>query len=170
MTRFNLYAAAALLAIAGLADAAQSRAQGKEEQAIRDVEKSFAAAFMAKDVDAVMKLYVPGDELLVFDLVPPRQYAGWDAYKRDFADTFASIRGSVKFEITDLSVTTDGKLGWSHSIQHGIWTNTDGKAVDLTVRVTDCYKKIDGKWLIALEHVSVPVDVGTGMADFSSKP
>jgi hypothetical protein len=29
---------------------------------------------------------------------------------------------------------------------------------------------VNGQWLIALEHVSVPVDVVTGKADLTSKP
>jgi hypothetical protein len=29
------------------------------------------------------------------------------------------------------------------------------------VRVTDGYKKVNGQWLIAHEHVSVPVDLTT---------
>jgi hypothetical protein len=40
----------------------------------------------------------------------------------------------------------------------------------LTVRVTDGYRKINGKWLITQEHVSVPVDLETGKADLTSKP
>ena len=39
-----------------------------------------------------------------------------------------------------------------------------------TARVTDGYRKINGKWLITLEHVSVPVDLETGKADINSKP
>jgi hypothetical protein len=42
----------------------------------------------------------------------------------------------------------------------------------MTLRVTDCYKNIDGKWLIVLEHVSVPLDF-TGpkpLPDMMSKP
>jgi ketosteroid isomerase-like protein len=46
----------------------------------------------------------------------------------------------------------------------------DGKKMHLTVRVTDGYKKINGQWLIAHEHVSVPADVLTGNADLTSKP
>ena len=46
----------------------------------------------------------------------------------------------------------------------------DGKPLDLTLRVTDVYKKMNGKWLVVHEHVSWPVDLETGKADFSSKP
>jgi len=47
-----------------------ARAAGKEEQEIRGLEQRFAAAVRAKDVDAIMKAYVPGRELFVFDVDP----------------------------------------------------------------------------------------------------
>ena len=49
---------------------------------------------------------------------------------------------------------------------------TDGTPIDMTVRVTDVYRKIDGKWLIVQEHVSVPIDFSTGkpVPDLMSKP
>lgn len=65
---------------------------------------------------------------------------------------------------------TDGNLAVAHRIQHLVVTDKDGKKTDLTARVTDGYRKINGKWLIVLEHVSVPVDSNTGKADLSSKP
>jgi ketosteroid isomerase-like protein len=40
----------------------------------------------------------------------------------------------------------------------------------MTVRVTDVYRKIAGKWLIVQEHVSVPVDLATDKGDLLSKP
>ena len=47
---------------------------------------------------------------------------------------------------------------------------SDGKPLDLTLRVTDVFKKTNGKWLVIHEHVSWPVDLATGKADMSSKP
>jgi ketosteroid isomerase-like protein len=51
-----------------------------------------------------------------------------------------------------------------------VGTTKDGKKANFTVRVTDCLKKINGVWLIAHSHVSVPVDMRTGEADMQSKP
>lgn len=59
-----------------------TREQAKDEQEIRDLEDRFAAAFKAKDISTIMNAYTPGAELVVFDVVPPRQYVGFDAYKR----------------------------------------------------------------------------------------
>ena len=44
--------------------------------------------------------------------------------------------------------------------------------MDMTVRLTDVYRKVDGKWLIVQEHVSVPIDFSSGkpVPDLMSKP
>jgi len=153
------------------AAAPQTSGGNKDEQEIRALEERFAVAFRAKDVPAIMKGYAPGSELFVFDVSPPRQYVGFDAYRKDFEDFFAAFPGPVdKFEVQDLSIVTDSKLAFSHSIQPGILTAKDGSKFNLVVRVTDAYRKINGKWLITHEHISVPVDLSTGKADPTSKP
>jgi ketosteroid isomerase-like protein len=172
MKRVAPWMLAGVFVAISLSGAAGVRAQSKDEQEIRGLEARFAMAFAAKDVDAIMKFYAPGDELLVFDLITPRQYAGADSYRKDWEGTFAMMIGTPEFDIQDLGVTADGKLAWSHSIQHAKWTNKDGAPFEATVRVTDCYKKIDGKWLIVLEHVSVPIDLSgpQPVPDMTSKP
>jgi uncharacterized protein (TIGR02246 family) len=137
---------------------------------IKALEERFAAAVTAKDVDAIMKVYVPGESLVVFDVVPPRQYVGAAAYRKDWEGVLSTVKGPLKFTLTDLAADADGSLGYSHSIQRYIFTDTKGKPIDVTVRVTDIYRKIDGRWLIEHEHESFPVDLGTGKPDFSSKP
>jgi ketosteroid isomerase-like protein len=106
-----------------------------DEAAIRSLEDKFTAAVNAGDIDAIMKVYVPDDSLVVFDLVPPRQYLGASAYRKDWIDLFAAFKGTPTFEITDLSVTADGNVAFSHSIQHLSGADTKGQPLDLTVRV-----------------------------------
>ena len=141
-----------------------------DEAALRGLEAQFANAVNAKDVDAVMKVYVPDESLLVFDLVPPRQYAGATAYRKDWEGFFALFKGPLKFELSDLHVFASGTIGYGYSIQHLSGTDTKGQPIDLTVRVSDGYRKVNGHWLIAHEHVSVPVDLDTGKPDLTSKP
>ena len=141
-----------------------------DEAAIRALEDRFTAAFNAGGIDAMMKNYVPDKSLVVFDVVPPRQHLGADAYRKAWMGFFATFKGTPKIAITDLGITVDGNLGFSHSIQHVMGTNKQGHPVDRTVRVTDGYRKVGGDWLIVLEHVSVPVDLATGKPDLASKP
>jgi uncharacterized protein (TIGR02246 family) len=137
---------------------------------IRALEDRFVAAFKAKDVDAIMKVYAPDQTLVVFDVVPPRQYVGAAAYRKDWQTFLGSFDGPITVELTDLDVVADRNLAYSRSIQRVAGTDKHGKKLDLTVRVTDVYKKAHGRWLIIHEHVSVPVDLDTDKADLSSKP
>jgi len=154
---------------AAFALSAKTRPSGDAE--IKTLEQNFLAAFQAKDAAKVMSFYAPGEQLFVFDVIPPRQYAGHEAYKKDWEDFFSQLPGPLTVDMSDLSVTTNGSdLAYSHSIQHVAGTFADGKPLDLTVRVTDVYRKMGGKWMIVHEHVSVPVDLKTGAADLQSKP
>ena len=137
---------------------------------IKALEDRFVAAFKAKDVDAIMKVYVPDQTLVVFDVVPPRQYVGAAAYRKDWQTFLGSFEGPITVELTDFDVAADRNLAYSHSIQRVTGTDKQGKKLDLTVRVTDVYKKTRGGWRIIHEHVSVPVDLETDKPDLSSKP
>ncbi len=145
-------------------------AQSTDEKAIRALHQRFSAGIKAKNISTIMSVHVPDESLFVFDVVPPRQYVGAKAYRKDFEEFFAIFPGPVQYEITDLSITTAGTLGFSHRIDNLALIDKDGKQVKFAFRVTDVYRKINGKWLIIHEHVSVPVDPATGKADLLSKP
>jgi ketosteroid isomerase-like protein len=138
--------------------------------AIRALEARFIDAFNAGDISAIMKNYVPDSTLIVFDLVPRKEYRGADAYHQDWLEFFSQFKTTPKIAITDLGITVDGNLGFGHSFQHITGIDNQGHPVDRWVRVTDGYRKIGDTWLIALEHISAPIDLKTGRPDFSPKP
>ena len=163
-------AVSAACLIAAVSVSASSASAANDEAKIKTLEDQFAAAFNAKDLDGIMKVYAPDESLFVFDVIPPRQYVGASAYRKDWEGFLATFKGHAKMTLDDLAITNDGNLGFSRSTQHVTGTDTKGKPVDFTVRVTDGYKKTGGKWLIVQEHVSVPVNAETGVADMMSKP
>ena len=172
MKRFVCCLIGTALVAGCLSAALPARAQTKDEQEIRALEDGFAVACSAKDLDTIMKLYDPGNDLFVFDVGVPRQHVGWDDYKKDWHDFLGLLPGPIKLTVSDLSVMSDGKIAYGHNIQHLSGTMTDGSPADMTVRVTDVYRKIDGTWLIVQEHVSVPIDFSAGkpVPDMMSKP
>jgi ketosteroid isomerase-like protein len=149
---------------------ASAASASSDKDAIAALLERGRKAFDAHDVDAVMANYAPGDQLFVFDVIPPREYPSWEAYKKDWQELFEQFPGRIHNTISELSITVDGSTAYSHYIEAGTMTAKDGKTPKLTVRMTDVYRKIGGKWLIVLEHVSVPVDLATGKADLLSKP
>jgi len=141
-----------------------------DEAAIKALEQRFAAAVNAGDVDAIMKNYIPDKSLVVFDVVPRKEYHGADAYRQDWIDFYTHYKGLPKFSVVDLNVTVEGNIAFSYSFTHITGTDMQGHAVDRTVRVTAGYRKVNGSWLKVLEHISVPVDLKTGKAEFNTKP
>lgn len=160
---------ALVAACVGCASAPVANTKAEDQAAIQALETKFQAAFDAKDVNAIMALYTPDETMVVFDATPPRQYTGWSAYKKDWENFLATSPGPIDIKLTDLDVTVGGDVAYSHSIQHVVATDKTGKKVEMTVRVTDGYKKVNGQWLISHEHVSVPVDLDSMKPDLDSK-
>jgi|SRR5579871_3076190 len=152
------------------ASAASSCSSGNDEADINASVQHLVAAVNAKDVNAIMAYYTPDESLLVFDALPPRQYVGAAAYRKNWEDFLAAYPGTIRAEVSDWKTETEGSLAYGRGIFRTTGPDKDGKPLDLTLRVTDVYKKINGKWLVIHEHVSWPVDLATGKADLSSKP
>lgn len=137
---------------------------------LKALEDRFMTAFRARDVNAIMQLCVPDNSLVVFDMHPPRQFDGANAYRKDWEDLFNRFSSPLEADISDVNVTAGNDVAYVSSIHHIKGTTKDGKKIDYVVRVTDGFRKIEGKWLIAHTYVSVPVDPGTGMGDMKSNP
>lgn len=166
--RSNLCAVAVSLGLSlAAAVPAGAQAGGGDKAAIEAVYHQFDAAFTSKDVNGIMALY--GPDVFVFDVIPPRQYASWDAYKKDWVDLFAANPGPLTSHVADLSITVVGPVAYTHYIDEGTMTDKDGKQSQMAVRCTDVLRKKNGKWLIVQEHNSVPVDLTTGQGDMLSK-
>lgn len=136
---------------------------GSDISQLLALEANVEQAFNDKDVDALMTSYARRDALFVFDVVgPPGMYSTWDAYRDALQNFFDGAGGTFRFVISDLDIRTSGDLAYGHSLQHlsGV-TSKDGDRVNYTVRVTDVFQKLDGRWLIVQEHVSLPLDRGT---------
>ena len=159
----------AILASAN-AVAADQPAADADKAAIQALEDTYNEGFNSKDVDKIMSVYAPGKQLFVFDVVPPREYKGWEAYKKDFEGLFSGFPGPMKNTISEQTIHVIGSVAYGHNIQTGEFTAKDGTKVKIVARTTDIYRKMNGKWLIVEEHNSVPVDLDTMKPDLLSKP
>jgi ketosteroid isomerase-like protein len=153
------------LALAGLGvwlvlSAPALAAESKDEQAIRALQTRLAASVAARDLDAVMTNYAPGDELFVFDSDLPREHHGWAAFKDDWGN-FTNSASAATCEVKELGVTVVGDAAFSHHLMHLSWTaKKDGSHHEQLMSISDAYRRIGGKWLIVMEHFSLPVVAG----------
>jgi ketosteroid isomerase-like protein len=156
----TIVAAAALLINVSI----NAHASSKNEQAIRDVENKMIAT---TNTDDLMKYYDQND-VDVYDLAGPLQYEGNAAVRGDFDNVFATFVGA-KGNFVELVVVADSKLGMARSIQHFAWTDKAGKPQEVTVRVTDVFHKVDGRWKVIHTHISAPMDPKTGLTQTNLK-
>jgi len=139
-----------------------------DEAAIRERISSLFSAVSAMDLDGVKLAYAP--DMVSFDIEPPLQHVGAEAKWRNWTGFFTVFRRPVGYESRDLSITAGEDVAFAHSLNRVTGTLQNGNRVDYWVRWTACLRKTDGTWLIAHDHVSVPLDVATGAALMDLKP
>jgi ketosteroid isomerase-like protein len=153
-------AAFVALSFAGHAFAADAKGQ------ITDLEHKCANA---PTIDELMDCYDNSDDLVVYDVMTPREFDGTKAVRGDFQGFFDNYK-DAKIEFVSLHVVTDGKLGVANSVQHFTATDKSGKPAEMTFRATDVWRKEKGGWKMIEQHISFPVDMASGKADLQSKP
>ena len=166
MRRTGMALGAAAVAIFAMGIVSHAESKTSDRQQIIDLENGLAAA---KTVDQAMSYYDDGEKLVVFDVIPPLQYAGPAAWRKDLKGFFAAFPGPSHIDLTNLQVVNDDRIGFAHSIQRFTGTAKDGKKTEITFRVTDGLEKKGGKWKIVHEHISVPVDIDSGRAYLNAK-
>ena len=137
---------------------------------IRDQRRAWKEAFESGDVDRIMSFYAPGSATRAFDILPPLQFDGWEAYKGEWVTFLALFAGDLTVEVEDSRITTSGELALVDALVHLTGRTSDGKPFDHWIRGTNGLRKIDGKWLVIHDHVSVPADIMTGRASLDLQP
>jgi uncharacterized protein (TIGR02246 family) len=130
-----------------------------DDARIRKAMKALAQAIRDKDVDGVMAHYAP--DIVTFDLPTPLQVRGVDAYRKNFEKWFDSVQGAIDYEMRDVSVAVSGDLAIGHYLGHVRSSRKNPDLSDYWVRVTSELRKMNGKWLVTHEHVSMPLNMMT---------
>jgi ketosteroid isomerase-like protein len=157
-----------LILLAGCyAHRASSNAR-KDVEAIKARYSDRKQAFEARDLNGIMAIYSP--DVLAFDAVPPLQFSGAAAYRKDYETFLGQFQGPVRVTIPHVHVEQSGPVAYAFGLERMRGTMTNGSNVDMWLRFTDGWKRQNGQWLIEHEHVSVPVDLGTGKARLDLTP
>jgi len=146
-------------------------ATGGDHAQIAALYKTFVEGFNKKNADEIMSIYANNGTLFVFDVVPPRQYPSWAAYRQNWVGLFKSYKtGKVAVSDLNISVDSGGNAAWTHYVTPGTFIGSNGSKLTFVVRSTDVLQKIHGKWLIVQEHNSFPVTFPALKVDIMSKP
>ena len=125
-----------------------------QEAAVRNLIGDWAAAVRAKDLDGILRHHSP--EILMFDVPPPLQSKGLDAYRRTWEPFFSWTHDPVVFDIVEMSVTCDDDVAFVAAVMRCSGKETSGEDIDLEFRLTVGLRRIDGQWTVMHEHHSIP--------------
>ncbi len=146
----------------------KARTAADDESEIRQLLDRWGKAFRAKDVDAILSVYAPG--VVAFDIVPPLQRVGADNYRKNYEEFLAQYEGPMDYEFRDLSIVSGDGVAFIHCLERLSGTLKNGQKSEVWIRVTSGLRKINGRWLIVHDHISVPADFETGKAMLELKP
>lgn len=134
----------------------------KTQSEIRTLLDDRAEACRTKDIDRLMSLYSPN--IIYFDVVPPLQFVGSAAIQRNFLRWFDEYEGPIDVETRDLNISISGDVAFAYMLHLTSGRRKNGSETKIWVRSTVCCQRLNNRWLITHEHVSLPINPKSGMA------
>jgi ketosteroid isomerase-like protein len=123
------------------------------ETQIRTLIENWAAAVRNRDMDAIMAHH--SEDLMMYDVPPPFQSTGLEAYRETW-DMFFKYNKTGVFDIKELHVVANGEVAFCYATMKCSDTSDPCKFVEFPFRLTIGLKKIADQWVILHEHHSVP--------------
>jgi len=131
---------------------------GSVEAVLRGRVDEIVQAIREKDIDQLMSFYAP--DVDVFDVRPPLDLHGADIYRQNFERFFAMFEGPLEYEMHNLRFVAGEPAAFCHYLGLVTGTRPGGRRTSgYWVRGTTCFERRDGEWLVAHEHISMPVTI-----------
>ena len=125
-----------------------------DEAKIRELIESWARAVRAKDIDGALARH--STDILMFDVPPPFESKGIEAYRKTWDLFFSCQPDPVAFDILRMDVVAGADVAFVAALMRCAETGRGGERSNLDFRLTIGLRKIDGHWTILHEHHSVP--------------
>jgi ketosteroid isomerase-like protein len=135
--------------------------KGAEEAAIKSEVDAIAEAVRTKDVNSFLSRCAP--DVVIFDMLPPLKHEGMAAVRRNWDAALGRFQGSADYEVQDLEIEVDGSVAFCHCLARFGGTLRDGTHVSTWLRSTIGFQKFDDRWKVVHEHVSVPIEMDSGL-------
>ena len=124
------------------------------EAAIRELVESWARAVRVKDLDGILANH--STDMLMFDVPPPLQSKGIEAYKKTWELFFSWSNDPVVFDIKDMNIIAGSDVAFVAALMRCAGTEKNGERIELEFRLTIGLRRIGDQWMVLHEHHSIP--------------
>ena len=128
--------------------------QQAAEAEIRALIERWATAVHAGDLETVLADH--STDIQMFDVPPPNEVRGIEAYRETWPPFFEWQRRGAAFEIVALDVTAGSDVAFATALLRCGTEEELRKEPDNRLRLTIGLRKENGRWLVAHEHHSFP--------------
>jgi uncharacterized protein (TIGR02246 family) len=132
----------------------ESQDRSDEIAAIRSVVESWTAAVRRRDLEGILRDH--SSDMVMFDVPPPFQSRGIEAYRKTWDVFFSWSSDPVPFDIAEINITAGSEVAFVVATMHCAEPGANGEQIGLDFRLTIGLRKIDGRWIITHEHHSIP--------------
>lgn len=125
-----------------------------DKQIIRQLMQDWSNALEAKDVQGLTRNYLP--DALLFDAIPPYKTQGVEAIRQAWEHCLPCFPEQFRSEHRDVDIQVGGDTAFASCLHRFVTEPADHPAGQSWMRVTLGYRRVDGQWKVAHEHVSMP--------------
>jgi uncharacterized protein (TIGR02246 family) len=127
-----------------------------DEAAIRDLVENWAKAVRTRNLDGILANHSP--DILMFDVPPPMQSKGIEAYKKTWERFFSWSRDSGVFDINKMDITAGNDVAFVIALMRCAGVKANAEREELEFRLTIGLRKIGSQWIVIHEHHSIPAN------------
>jgi ketosteroid isomerase-like protein len=125
---------------------------GTAETQIKALIEAWADAVRRHDFPGILAHHA--QDIVMFDVPPPLQSRGIEAYKKTWDLFFSCHKPSQTFDIEELAITAGADVAFAVVIMRCVSNPPDDAGFPF--RLTIGLRNIDGGWRVTHEHHSVP--------------
>ena len=127
-----------------------------DQDRIKALLEDWADAVRRHDLPAILAHHEP--DMVMFDLPPPLQCKGIEAYAETWGLLFRHHQPGTAFDFSELDVIAGADVAFAVAV---MWcgpgsSNTRGEEDGFLFRLTVCLQKVGDAWRIVHEHHSLP--------------
>ncbi|WP_119271585.1 YybH family protein [Taklimakanibacter deserti] len=128
----------------------------RDETEIRELIARWAKAVHQGDMAGVLADHT--EDIVMFDVPPPNEVRGKDAYRETWPPFFKYQLQGALFEIVSLDVTAGADVAFAHALLKCGMPEELAKDPGSRLRLTIGLRKEGGRWKVAHEHHSFPLE------------
>jgi uncharacterized protein (TIGR02246 family) len=132
----------------------ETQKSAEDDAAIRSVIQSWTAAVRRRDFAGILQNH--SSDIVMFDVPPPLQSRGIEAYRKTWDLFFSWSSDPIPFDVIEMSITAGSDVAFVVATMRCAGPGPNREQEVLDFRLTVGLRNIDGQWTITHEHHSVP--------------